>query len=65
MSDQLQAVHVGVNGQNRRGEHRFQALINDPRVLLLFGQGQSSVQKPLLSHIVEVLSPQLALVELA
>lgn len=64
MSDQLQAVHVGVDGQNCRGEHRFQALINDPRVLLLFRQGQTSVQQHLLSHIIEVLSAQLALVEL-
>ena len=44
VSDQLQTIHVGINGESRRGKHLLQALVNDPRICALFRKRQTSVQ---------------------
>ena len=63
VSDQLQTIHVGVDRQSRRGEHLFQRLVNDPRICAIFGQREISVQQDFLSHIIEILGTELALIE--
>ena len=63
MGDQLQTIHVGVNGQSRRGKHLLQSGVDDPGVGTMFCQGQVCVHQNLFGHVVKVLVPQLALVE--
>ena len=63
VSDQLQTVHVRVNGECRRSEHLLQGRVNHPRVRTLRCQRQVCVQKHFLSHVVEVFGTELALVE--
>ena len=62
VSDQLQTIHVRVNGKRRRSEHLLQGRVDHPRVRTLRCQRQVCVQKHFLSHIVEILGTELALV---
>ena len=63
VSDQLQTVHVRVNGERRRSEHLLQGWVNHPWVRTLRCQRQVCVQKHFLSHVIEVFGTELTLVK--